>query len=283
MKKSLLSGLLLTVLFISGSCNPFTANVYSSFDKYKNPDLTDPAALLDAANEPQFYEFLMNDPEAREQVIDTLQGILDDANATDLSKLVAALMISNTYLKTSDTSNIMDNLNSLAQDAISGDIPLSGVDGGPELVFRLAFGEPPDSLSKEEYKVVVLTQLNAFLSAAEPLQAYGEILEVTEDSPPGTNDRDNATKALLAGRTRTMAYYIDAPTTAESLNILAEYLATPRDADGGIPYKITYSPFSPIFGGLEDMLEDPADSENPKKNGLKKVVNFGGIDMDAFN
>ncbi|MDC7235530.1 MAG: hypothetical protein PQJ58_20055 [Spirochaetales bacterium] len=282
MRKRMLPGLALVLLVLLSSCNPFTTNLYSGIDKFKNPDLTDASALLDASDEPQFYENLKNDPAAKQQVLETLQEVLDDPNADDQTKQEAALMMTDVHLKTSDTEETMSNLNSVVSDAVSGEDVFagSGEDDGPEVFFRSLFGEPPAGVPFTEYKAQVVIQLNAFLSAAVPLQQYGETLEVTGTSPPGTNDGDNATKALMAGMTRTLVYYID---SSKQVDDLAAYLATPSNPDGSAPARqFDYKNEMPDYNGPEDMLKDPADPDNPSKDGLVEVVTFGGIDLDMF-
>lgn len=279
MTKKMLPVMILALLMVLSSCNPFTTNLYSSFDKFKNPDLSDANELLDAADEPQFYENLKDDPDAKAQVLDTLQDVLDDSSASDEKKQEAALMMMDVHLKTSDTEEVLVNLNSVVVDAMSGEVEMDGADG-PETIFRTIFGEPPSPYSSA-YKALVVIQLSAFLEAAEPLEEYGEILQVTGSSPPGTNDGDNATKALMAGMTRTLVYYIDAGTTAAKIAILAEYLATPKAADGSVPYTITYDDPGSALDAIEgpaDMLVDPA---NPTEDGLVTVVELA-IDLDSF-
>ena len=283
MSKKLMPGMILVLLVVLSGCNPFTTNLYSGIDNFKNPDLSSADDVLDASDEPQFYENLKDDPAAKQQVLDTLQDVLDDPDADSEQQQEAALMIADVHLKTSDTSDTMSNLNSLVGDAVSGEEVFNSDGDGPEVFFRAIFGEPPAGVPKATYKAGVIIQLNAFLSAAEPLQYYGETLEVTGASPPGTNDGDNATKALMAGMTRTLVYYINAGTTAAKVDILAEYLATPKNADGTVPYSIDYGVDGiPDYDGPSDMLADPADPSNPDKDGLKEVVAFGGLDLDAL-
>jgi len=274
----------LLLLFLLSGCNPFTTNLYSSFDKFKNPDLTDADALLDAADEPQFYENLKNDPEAKAQVLATLSEVYNDPAEDPDKKQEAALMAANVYLKTSDTEEVMSNLNSLVGDAVSGEDVFGGSSDtdGPEVFFRAIFGEPPADVPTATYKAQVLIQLSAFRDSAEPLQIYGENLEVTHASPPGTNDGDNATKALMAGMTRTLLYYIDKPTAAEKMDVLATYLSTKKDSDGNVPYTISYKAEMPDYDGPNDMLRDPADPTNLAKDGLITVVEFGGLDLDSL-
>ncbi|MBF9015691.1 hypothetical protein [Oceanispirochaeta sp. M2] len=285
MNKRMLPGLVLVLLIVLSGCNTFTTNLYSGIDNFKNPDLTNADDLLDAADEPQFYENLKNDPAAKAQVLETLQSVLDDPDASDEKKQEAALMMTDVHLKTTNTEDTMSNLNSLVGDAVSGEDVFEGSGDGPETFFRAIFGEPPAAISFADYKAAVTIQLNGFLAAAEPLQHYGETLEVTGTSPPGTNDGDNATKALMAGMTRTLVYYIDASTEAARVDILASYLATPKNPDGSIPYTITYREGEggiPDFNGPSDMLVDPADPTNPDKDGLVEVVAFGGLDLDSL-
>jgi hypothetical protein len=282
-RKSLYPGLFLALLFVLSSCNPFTTNIYSGLDKFKNPDLTDANALLDSSDEPQFYENLKDDPEAKALVLKTLAEVYNDPTAPDEKQQEAALMAADVYLKTSDTEDVMSNLNSLVGDAVSGEDVFSGDTGddGPEVFFRAIFGEPPVGVPQATYKATVVIQLAAFRESAEPLQIYGEKLEETGVSPPGTIDGDNATKALMAGMTRTLMHYIDAGTPAAKLDILATYLSTPKDVDGNVP-GISYVSGMPDYDGPNDMLVDPADPGNTDKDGLQTVVSFGGLDLDSL-
>jgi hypothetical protein len=282
--KRSLTGLILVLLFILGSCNPFTTNLYSSFDVFENPDLTDANAVLEASDEPQFYENLANDPEAKAQVLETLAEVYNDPDASDEKQQEAALMSADVYLKTSDTQAVMSNLNSLVSDAVSGEDVFSGESesDGPEVFYRSIFGEPPTDVAKASYKAAVIIRLTAFRDSAVPLQVYGEKLEETNSSPPDTNDGDNATKALMAGMTRTLLYYIDESTAEDKLDILAEYLSTPEDSDGNVLPAITYVGGMPEYDGPNDMLLDPDDPTNPAKDGLQTVVSFGGLDLDSF-
>jgi hypothetical protein len=279
MTKRMLPGLILALLVVLSSCNPFTTNLYSSFDKFKNPDLSDANELLDASDEPQFYENLKDDPDAKAQVLDTLQDVLDDADASDTKKQEAALMMMDVHLKTSETEETLTSMNSLIVDAMSGEVDLESAGSGPEAIFRTIFGEPPSPYSST-YKALVVMQLTAFNEAAAPLEAYGDIIQVTGQSPPGTNDGDNATKALMAGMTRTLVHYIDAGTKAAKINILAEYLSTPKDPDGTVPYTITYDdPLNALdaIEGPSDMLLNP----DTGGDGLVTVVELA-IDLDSF-
>jgi len=276
----MLPGLILVLLVLLSGCNPFTTNLYSGIDKFKNPDLTDADALLDAADEPQFYENLKDDPAAKQQVLDTLQDVLDDPDATEETKQEAALMMTDVHLKTSETQETMSNLNTVVSDAVDGNVTFDAADGGPEVFFRTLFGEPPATsvMSFTEYKALVTLQLNGFLGAVESLEAYGEGIQAGYPIPD-VNHGDNATKALMSGMTRTLVYYISASSQAAKVDLLATYLATPKNGDTlparGFEYDID---MDAQFTTASDMLIDPVTGED----GLIAVVELGGIDLDSL-
>jgi len=278
MSKKVLQGLLLSLLFILTSCNPFTTNLYSGIDKFKNPDLSDADALLSVSDEPQFYENLKDDPEAKAQVLETLQELLDDPDASEEKKQEAALMITDVYLKTTETDEIMSNLNTVVGDAVDGEVDFDSGDGGPEVFFRTLFGEPPSPKSAS-YKELVIMQLGGFLGAVEALEAYGENLQAGYPVPKDVNHGDNATKALMSGMTRSLVYYIDATPQSARINLLADYLATPK-VNGVLPargFEYTID-MDAEFDSPSDLLIDPVTGED----GLQTVVELGGIDLDSL-
>ena len=275
MKKRIFPGLLtVLILLVLTGCNPFTTNLYSGIDKYKQPDLNDVDALLDDMDEPQFYENL--NEEEKQQVLDTLEEVYSDPTAPTEKQQEAALMAVDVHLKTSDTEETMTNFNSLVGDAVEGeDIPDVSA---PEELFRELFGEPPAGMTEAQRVTyrdeVVKPQLVAFYSVCDPLEAYGQTLKAGIPAPPETNAGDTATKALMGGMTRTMLYYIDDPAP---IDVLSDYLSRP--AAEVTPSPVVYKPEMPDFDGPSDMLVDPADSS---RDGLKYVVEDGLGDIDEL-
>jgi hypothetical protein len=265
----------LILLFLLSSCNPFTTNLYSSFDKFQNPDLTDVDEILAASDEPQFYENLANDPDAKAQVLATLSDVYNDPDASEEKRQDAAIMAADVYLKTSDTEEVMSNLNSLVGDAVSGEDVFSGSgdSDGPEVFFRSLFGEPPEDIPFATYKATVVMRLDAFKDSAAPLEAYGETRESGAPIPIGLNTGDTATKALMAGITRTIIYYLGG---SDPVDDLATYLATPK-VDGDLPDGLDYASTPPDYDGPSDMLVNPLTGST----GLVTVVN-DGLDLDSL-
>jgi len=278
MSKRVFQGFLLILLFMMAGCNPFTTNLYSGIDQYKNPSLTDANALLDASDEPQFYESLKNDPDAKAQVLQTLADVYNDPAADHEKQQEAALMAASVHLKTSDTEEVMSNLNSLVGDAVSGEEVYKGDTSGdgPEVFFRTVFGEPPASsvMSFSDYKALVKIRLTAFKEAAKPLEVYGETRDAGVPIPSTLNKGDTATKALMAGMTRTIIYYLGG---TDPIDTLADYLATPKDSSGNLPPGLTYATEPGSFDGPTDMLVNPVTGSK----GLVTVVN-DGLDIDSL-
>ncbi len=273
MKRNFLPVMIPVLLMVLSGCNPFTTNVFSSFDKYDMPSLTDADELISAMYDDQFYENL-SDSE-KETVLETLEDVYSDSSEDVEERQNAAVMAADVHLKTSDTEEVMESLNSLVADAANGEEVYSEEDGDqPEVFFRTLFGEPPSGVSKSAYKAEVLIKLNAFYEAAAPLEAYGETLEAGASAPPGVNEGDTATKALMAGNTRAIIYYQD-PAVPDPMDALADYLATPRDSDGNLPAGLTYVGTMPDFDEPTDILVNP----DSGSTGLKTVVN-AGLDID---
>ena len=271
MKKNFLPVLIPVLLMVLSGCNPFTTNVFSSFDSYDMPSLTDSDELISARNDDQFYENLSD--EEKTVVLDTLEDVYSDSSEDVEDRQYAAVMAADVHLKTSNTEDVMESLNSVVADAASGEEVYSEEDGDqPEVFFRTLFGEPPTDISKAVYKAQVLVQLNAFYDAAAPLEAYGETREAGAPIPPDINAGDTATKALMAGNTRAIVYYQDSVTPMDDL---ADYLATPKDSGGNLPAGLSYVGTMPDFDQPTDILVNP----DTGSTGLKTVVN-DGIDID---
>jgi hypothetical protein len=278
MKKGFLPVLIPAVLMILSGCNPFTTNVFSSFDKYEMPSLTDADDLIGARNDDDFYDNRKDNPEDKATVLETLADVYMDSSEDVEDQQYAAVMAADVHLKTSDTEEVMESLNSLVADAASGEEVYNEDDGDqPEVFFRTLFGEPPSGVSTSTYKAQVLIQLDAFYEAATPLEVYGETREAGAPIPPDINAGDTATKALMAGNTRAIIFYQDSATPMDDL---AEYLATPKDASGNLPPGLNYVGTMPDFDQPTDILINP-DPASPRygSTGLKTVVN-DGLDID---
>ncbi len=266
MKKKLVLGLVLLVLLVS--CNPFTTNIFSGIDKMKMPDPTNVNDLLSVSSEPQFYENLASDSAEKEIVIQTLNTVANDTSADPEVRQEAALMLADVYLKTTTgTDETLSNLNSVVGDAIEGNLDSYDLNN-PETLLRMLFGEPPGGVYSATYKAALVLQLNAFLGAADSLQSYGELLEAGYPVPPDTNSGDTATKALMAGIVRTIVYYEN---SANSIDSLAEYLATPKDSAAALSYTGL-----PAFSNPSEVLVDPVTSST----GLNSVIEASGLVID---
>ncbi len=209
MKKKLVLGQSLLLLVLLVSCNPFSMNIFSGIDNMEMPDLTSTSDLLSVADEPQFYENLSNDPDAKAQVISTLEDAM--YNSTDTTtQQEAALMLADVHLKTSGSDETLSNLNSVIGDALDGEEVFDP--DNPETLLDAIFD---DSLSQAE----IAEQLQAFYDAATALETYGNTLE-DNDPPNDTNSGDAATKALISGAAK---FIIDSGNTVDDV---AAYVAT---------------------------------------------------------
>ena len=300
MKKSFAGGFsaLLLMLLLNG-CNPFTTNIYSGIDKYKMPDLDDVDEVLDAANDPDFYENLKDDPKAKEKVLETLEDTYNDPDEDEETRQVAALMAADVHLKTSDTEDTLDNFNDLISDAANGEEIYDSDSGdGPEVLFKSLFGDPPypvgtstTSSSYISYKKLVTTQLNGFLLAIPALQAYGNNVNAGFPIPPDANAGDTATKALMAGLTRYISFMLDVDgdnssvsdagyvSGIESADVdrLAVYLANP-DSDANLEGQYRRELTVPDdVDEIEYFLTDPVSGDK----GIYYAVN-AGLDINSL-
>ncbi len=289
---------LLLMLLLSG-CNPFTTNIYSGIDEYRMPDLDDVDEVLDAANDPDFYDNLKDDPKAKQKVLETLEETYNDPDEDEETRQEAAIMAADVHLKTSDTEETLDNFNDLISDAVNGEEiydPDSG--DGPEVLFKSLFGDPPypvgtstTSSSYISYKALVVTQLNGFLLAVPALQVYGNNVNAGFPIPPDSNAGDTATKALMAGLTRYISYMLDVDgdnstvsdagyvsgIEAADVERLAVYLANPDPAatlEGQYKRELT------VPDGIDEIeyfLTDPVSGDK----GIYYAVN-AGLDINSL-
>lgn len=287
MRKRILQGasaLLLSFGLIG--CNPFTTNLYSSFDKYKMPDLGDVDEVLGAADDPAFYDNLEDDPEAKQEVLDTLEESYSDPAVDDETRQQAALVAVDVHLKTSDTADTLNSFNDLISDAVNGEEVFDADSDGPEALFKSLFGDPPypdgtsaTASARVNYKAGVKVQLEAFLGAIGPLEAYGDNLKAGIPAPPGANPGDMATKALMAGLTRFIAYSLGTnpdPIEDDDVDALADYLADPSPT-ASLTY-VRQPAVPPGEDEVEFYLKDPTDSTN---DALVYVVN-DGLDLSSL-
>ena len=167
--------------------------------------------------------------------------------------------------------------------------------------FKSLFGYPPygtDTVATNTawiaYQATVKVQLEAFILAVEPLEAYGALLDSGAPTPPETNSGDTSTKALMAGLVRFIAFSLDIDSGLETgisadgyvsgieeddIDALAYFIADP-DPDvslasgSGYIYEYSRVPTLPVGeeDGVEFYLKDPTDVSNDY---LLQVVNDG--------
>lgn len=299
-KKILPISVLVLVLLLLTGCNPFLTNIYSGIDKYKMPDLGDVDDLLDASDDDAFYDKLEDDPEAKEEVLETLEETYTDDSVDDETRQEAALMAADVHLKTSNTEDVMDNFNDLVSDAASMDdseFKDSYNMDTPEGLFKSLFGDPPyesgtavNDPDRVAYYNIVWVQLEAFILAVEPLESYGLLLKAGAPTPPDVNAGDTATKALMAGLTRFITYSLDVDGDSstessyisgiekEDIDKMAYYLADPDD----VP--LVYNRQPENSSDEEDVnfyLRDPVDPAGEDSDGLYHAVN-AGLDIGSL-
>ena len=299
MKTRAMGGILAGVLlFVLSGCNPFTTNIFSSIDPYQMPDLGDAGEILDAANDPDFYENLSEDETAKQEVLDTLQDVLDDPNADDETKQEVALVMADVFLKTADTDETLDNFNDLISEAANDSSAMEEkVSGGPDILFKSLFGDPPYGAdtaitdpARVAYTELVSTQLEAFLLCIPSLEIYGNYYN-QGIVPIDSNAGDTATKALMAGLTRYLCYMLDSDNDnstasadgyvsgieAGDIITLAAFLADPAEdatLDGQYNRELTVPD---DVDEIEYFLTDPIDGDK----GIYYAVN-AGLDISAL-
>ncbi len=300
MKKTFIGGIsaVLLLMLLTG-CNPFTTNIYASFDTYKMPDLGDVDEVLDAADDPDFYENLADDPEAKQEVLDTLEETYNDPDEDEETRQEAALMAADVYLKTADTDETLDNFNDLISDAANGEDVFDSEGGdGPDILFKSLFGDPPYAAGTPAtdpayvaYRALVEVQLDAFLKAIPALEVYGNNVNSGIPVPPDSNAGDTATKALMAGLTRYLTYMLDADgdnssasdagyvsgIEAGDVDLLADFLADPEP---GATLDGQYNRELSVPDGVDEIeffLTDPVDDDP----GIYYAVN-AGLDISSL-
>ncbi|MFP4535676.1 MAG: hypothetical protein ACLFNP_08135 [Spirochaetaceae bacterium] len=180
----------LVVLLLAGCANIYDANLFENFDGPPSAsELANGSAedIADAAESPQFFEELEDDPEAKEALQDRLQEIYNDPNASDSDRRTAAVVSGDIEMETTEGGEIVNNVVDVVLDEEGG-----GEFSDPGTFIRNTF---PESVRNDPEELEA--QIESFRTAAEAYYAYGEGL--TEDGvPDGANSGEIAQRATVA-------------------------------------------------------------------------------------
>ena len=186
--RSLLPAVIL-ILF-AGCSNMYEANVFASFDgPPEASELRNGSArrIAEAAESPQFFDELRNDPDARTAIQNRLREIYNDENASEREVRTASALSATIEIETTDGAAVVNNLVDVFLD--------EGSDGDfsdPGTLVRNVF---PDSVRNDPEALAA--QIESFNQAADAYEVYGNGL-TEENQPEGTNSGEVAQRAAVA-------------------------------------------------------------------------------------
>jgi hypothetical protein len=181
--------LAMIAVLVTGCANIYESNLFENFDgppsaaELANGSVED---IADAAESPQFFDELRNDPAAKEVIQDRLQEIYNDPASTEAEKKTAAIISGDVEMETTQGGEIVNNVADL----------LLGESGGefsdPGTFIRSTF---PESVRNDP--VLLKAQIESFRTAAEAYYVYGTGL-TEENVPEGANKGEIAQRATVA-------------------------------------------------------------------------------------
>lgn len=193
----LLLVLFATVLAVTGCQNIYDSNLFTNFDGPPSAsDLANASAgeIAEAAESPQFFDELRDDPAAKETIQNRLQEIYNDPDASEEERRTAAILSGDVEMETTAGGEIVNNV---------VDVLLSG-DGEGD------FSDPAtliDSIFPESVRndpTALREQLESFQTAAAAYDAYGTGL-TADGVPDGANSGEIAQRATVAILVNTLA------------------------------------------------------------------------------
>lgn len=182
----------LTALFavlLVGCANIYESNLYKNFDGPPSAsELANGSAedIADAAESPQFFDELKDDPAAKEAIQNRLQEIYNDENASDSDRRTAAIVSGDIEMETTTGGEIVNNVVDVILEESDGEF------SDPGTFIRNTF---PESVRNDP--VVLKAQIESFRTAADAYYAYGDGL-TAEGVPEGANSGEIAQRATVA-------------------------------------------------------------------------------------
>ncbi|MFP4330990.1 MAG: hypothetical protein ACOC28_06245 [Alkalispirochaetaceae bacterium] len=196
MNRSVRATLIVVLLSaLLGCANIYEANLFADFDGPPSASELANASIdeiAEAAESPQFFDELANDPEAKETIQNRLQEIYNDTNASDEDRRSAAILSGDVEMETTAGGEVVNNVVDVL---LSGDGDFSDPATLVESIFPESIRNDPTALRE---------QLESFQTASEAYQVYGDDLD-SEGVPEGANSGEIAQRATVAILINTLA------------------------------------------------------------------------------
>lgn len=179
----------LLAVLLAGCANIYDSNLFQNFDGPPSAsELANGSAedIADAAESPQFFEELEDDPAAKEAIQNRLQEIYNDPNASDSDRRTAAIVSGDIEMETTGGGEIVNNVVDVLLDEEGQEF------SDPGTLIRNIF---PESVRNDP--AALKAQIESFQTAADAYDAYGDGL--TEGGvPEGANSGEIAQRATVA-------------------------------------------------------------------------------------
>lgn len=254
MKTILRATIALAAVFALAGCELLLGqkNLFAGFEadqteKYADLNADETIEALDRdSDSPTFYEDLEEDPATTAIILDTLEGIYDDPNASSAEVEEAALFASAIILNTSEAGDVV---NSLAE----GLLELGTSDAPTEADIISAFLNPVDDLLDDS------TAFDDFIDQMIALtNIYDKLADAVDDS--GTTDLsgDVAQAAAVAFILEGVVESIDAPDVESQIEALRLALVEITDddpnTDGSLTFVAGADPFADVVADGSSLL-----------------------------
>ena len=221
-------------------------NLFSGFEadpseKYEGmtPSETLDALERDSAS-PTFYDNLADDPALTAEIIDNLDQIISDPDASDSDVISAALFKSDIILNTSDAGDVVNAL---------ADGLLDMGDTSTEADIISAFLDPIATVIDDP------VSFTAFIDSMLDLAVTYDALAA---AGPTSLDGDVAQAAVVSLLLRAVVYSIDAPTPEDQVEALRTALLELSDDDpmteGNLTFAGTADPFTDMVAEGRSLL-----------------------------